>query len=291
MIVDFHVHIEQNKDKQFMSAEEIISAMDEANIAVSVLLGNDQSDAGDKPPWADSKTIGVAVNISDEFICNYCKKYPNRLIGFTSIHPNRYQPERKVERSIKEFGMKGLKLYPHSGFYPNDPRLFSVYEKCIKYDIPVMIHTGIKAVRWQSLKYNDPVYVDDIATKYPDLKIIMCHCGYPWIENFMAVVHSNPNTYVDITFMEYIESVYQVDGFTEACIKRLLKIIGSKRMVWGTEGPVMKLPLFGKHGKEHYEFSKEFLVNRFNFLSEDDKRNILGNTACKILKLKNLTDK
>jgi predicted TIM-barrel fold metal-dependent hydrolase len=230
--------------------------------------------------------MNVDVNLDDEIVASYCKQYPDRLIGFTSIHPDRYQPHRKLERAVREFGMKGVKLYPHSGFYPNDERLNLVFQKCIEFDIPVMVHTGIKAVSWQSLKFNRPMYVDDLATNFPELKIIMCHGGYPWEEEFIVVAYSNPNVWVDITFLDYIEKIYKKPGLVENTISRLIDLIGPKRILWGSEGPYMNLPLFGSHGPEYYAYSQNFLVKRFNFLSEEDKKNILGENARKLLKIK-----
>lgn len=32
-----------------------------------------------------------------------------------------------------------------------------------------MIITGVKAVRWQWMNYNGPIYVDDVATNFPGL--------------------------------------------------------------------------------------------------------------------------
>ncbi len=266
MIIDFHVHIEYKKDNKKYSAENIIKAMENSDIDISVILGNDQADAGYKQPWVDSSIMAVPVNCSDEEIAFYCSQYPDKLIGFTSIHPDRYQPHKKVERAVKEFGVKGLKIYPHSGFYPNDPRLNRVYQKCIDYDIPVMIHTGIKALSWQSLKYNNPLYVDDIATNFPDLKIVMCHGGYPWVEEFIVVAYSNSNIWVDLTAIDIFEKVYKVERLTENTIKRLNDLIGSEKLIWGSEGPYMSLPLLGSHGPEYYIKSQDFLVRRVDFL-------------------------
>jgi predicted TIM-barrel fold metal-dependent hydrolase len=285
MTIDFHVHIETKSNGIKYSAEEIVAAMDQADIDISVLLGNDQADAGTKPAWVSSSIMAVAVNCSDEEIYEYCSKYPNRFVGFTSVHPDRYKPELKVERAIKEYGMKGIKLYPHSGFYPNDYRLYGVYQKCIESDVPVMIHTGIKAVQWQSIKYNNPIFIDDVAVRFPELKIVMCHGGYPWVEEFMTVVHTNPNTWVDLSFLDYIEKMYCKPGLVETTLKRLIKLVGIERIVWGSEGPFLDLPLFGKHGVEYYKKSQDILVNNHDFISENDKNKILGGNAAKILKL------
>ncbi|MHB8279764.1 MAG: hypothetical protein ACYDIA_19230, partial [Candidatus Humimicrobiaceae bacterium] len=103
MIIDFHVHLEYKDQNTKYSADDIVDAMENSGIDISVILGNDQADAGYKQPWVDSSIMAVPVNCSDEEIAFYCSQHPDRLIGFTSINPDRYQPHKKVERSIKEF--------------------------------------------------------------------------------------------------------------------------------------------------------------------------------------------
>jgi predicted TIM-barrel fold metal-dependent hydrolase len=285
MIVDFHAHLEYKSPGELYSPEEFIEAMDRGGIDVTCLYGNDQGDPGSCPPWRDERFMVVPTNLDDEALAVYCSKFPNRLIGFTSINPTRYKPERKVERAIKEFGMKGVKLYPHSGFYPNDPQLLRTYELCSDLGIPVIIHTGPKAVRWQWMKYNRPIYVDDIATNFPDLKIVMCHGGYPWTEEFIAVVYTNHNIWVDLTFMERIEETFLLPGWVENTVRRLYELVGAQRLLWGSEGPYMNLPLYGQQDPTYYQISQHKLVRRFDFLSEADKADILGNNAARLLGL------
>jgi len=285
MIIDFHAHVDFKTPKELYSPDEFIAGMDQGGIDITCLYGNDQADAGSCPAWRDERFMAVPTNFSDEELAAFCARFPKRLIGFTSINPDRYQPERKVERAIKEYGMKAVKIYPHSGFYPNDPRLTRTYELCSKLGIPVVIHTGPKAVRWQWMKYNQPIYVDDVATNFPDLKIVMCHGGYPWTEEFLSVVYANPNIWVDLTFMDYIERAFCVPNFVENTVRRLVELIGPQRLLWGSEGPYMNLPLFGRHDPDYYRRSQDYLVRRFNFLSENDKADILGYNAKRLLGL------
>ncbi len=281
MIIDFHAHPEFKTLQEIYPAEEFVAGMDQGGIDVSCVFGNDQGDPGSSPAWRDKRNMAVPTNFSDEELAAYCGHFPKRLIGFTSIHPDRYQPERKVERAIKEFGMKAVKIYPHAGFYPNDPRLTRTYELCSALGVPVVFHTGPKAVRWQWMKYDQPIYVDDVATNFPDLKIVMCHGGYPWVEEFLAVVYTNPNIWVDLTFMERIEETFMVPNLVENTVRRLVKLIGTKRLLWGSEGPYMNLPLYGQHDPGYYRVSQDKLVRRFDFLSAEDQADILGqNAAC-----------
>ncbi len=285
MIIDFHAHPEYKTSGALYSPTEFVAGMDQGGIDITCLFGNDQADAGMCPPWRDPNVMAVPTNWDDEQVAGFCGHYPERLIGFSSISPFRYHPERKVERAIVEFGLKGVKLYPHSGFYPNDSRLDRVYTLCARLGIPVIIHTGPKAVRWQWLKFNDPTYVDDVATNFPDLKIVMSHGGYPWVEQFMVVAYSNPNVWVDLTFMDYIERKFKVPQLVENTVRRLVNLIGPRRLLWGAEGPHMDLPLFGKHDPSYYAVSQHYLVKRFDFLSNDDKADILGRNAARLIGL------
>jgi predicted TIM-barrel fold metal-dependent hydrolase len=287
MIVDCHVHLEYRDGRcsEKFNAKELVEAMDSGGIDISVILGNDQGDAGSHPPWADQRLQRCAVQCPDEEVASYCAQYPDRLVGFTSVHPSRYQVWNKVERAITEFGMRGLKLYPHSGFYPDDERLDPVYRTCERHGVPVMIHTGIKAVAWQSIKFNNPIHVDEVAVRHPGLKIIMCHGGYPWVEEFVTVAYSNPNILVDLTFMDYIERVFRRPGLVEDTVRRLYELIGPSRLMWGSEGPFMSLPLFGDHRPDYSVRSQHSLVRRFDFLNAHDKEKILGGNAAELLAL------
>jgi predicted TIM-barrel fold metal-dependent hydrolase len=285
MIIDFHAHPDFKAPGELYSPAEFVAGMDQGGIDITCLYGNDQADPGSCPPWRDERFMAVPTNYSDEELYAFCKQYPDRLIGFTSVNPDRYQPERKVERAIKEFGMKAVKLYPHSGFYPNDQRLTRTYDLCSRLGIPVIIHTGMKAVRWQWMKYNQPIFIDDIATNFPDLNIVMCHGGYPWTEEFITVAYTNPNIWVDLTFMERIEEAFVLPGLAESTIRRLVKLIGAQRLLWGSEGPYMTLPLYGSHEPSNYQVSQYKLVKRFDFLSEQEKADILGNNAARLLRL------
>ena len=301
MAIDFHVHLEYKSAGERYSPQEYVRAMDSAGVDKSVMLGVDQVEYGRgvANPWASllkgpttkkgwlpvKRELPVIINWDDEDVSGFCKTEPNRFIGFASIHPDRYRPDLKVQWAVEKLGLKGVKIYPHSGFYPNDPRLDRVYQKCVDLHVPVMIHTGIKALRTQQIKYNNPVYVDDVATNFPDLDVVMCHGGFPWSDEFLVVAYSNPNIWVDITFLNYIEKFMKRKGLAENTVRQLVDLVGADRLLWGSEGPYMFLPLFCVHGSEEYAGSMDFLVKRFDFLSEREKSDILGGNAKRLLRL------
>jgi predicted TIM-barrel fold metal-dependent hydrolase len=299
MRIDFHCHVDVKPDGSLVTPEEFVAAMDGAAIDKAVVLAVDHGDRGYARPWVRGvrgplqghgwlpvrELFPGPSNLEDEAVAAFCDAAPGRLIGFASVHPDRVRPDLKVRRAVQDLGLRGVKLYPHAGFYPNDPRLDRVYEACVDLDVPVTIHCGIKAVRWQHLKYNDPTYVDDVATNFPDLQVVMLHGGYPWVEQFLVVAYSNPNVWVDLTFLDRVERVFHQTGLAEYTVRQLTKLVGSERILWGTEGPYFSLPMFGSQTPADYAASMHTLVNRFEFLSHTDKENILGRNAARLLKL------
>ncbi len=49
------------------------------------------------------------------------------------------------------------------------------------------------------LKYSNPLYLDDVAVDFPDMKIIMAHPSFPWQEEALAVAQHKPNVYIDLS--------------------------------------------------------------------------------------------
>jgi predicted TIM-barrel fold metal-dependent hydrolase len=52
-----------------------------------------------------------------------------------------------------------------------------------------MIHCGDTFATNAKLKYAYPLNVDEVATDNPDLKIIICHLGNPWILDCQEVLY------------------------------------------------------------------------------------------------------
>ncbi|WP_164510876.1 amidohydrolase family protein [Nonlabens xiamenensis] len=77
-------------------------------------------------------------------LINLKENKKNQIHVFPGIDPRRLQEDKSfltylMDRfSSKKFS--GVKLYPALGFYPFDKRFKSLYEYCIRYDIPIMTH-------------------------------------------------------------------------------------------------------------------------------------------------------
>ena len=157
----------------------------------------------------DTETTTGESPDTNDYVAGIARKHPEQFIGFATVDPWRMEAGvRELERSVKELGLRGLKLHPiHQAFFPNDKRFYPLYEKCVELSVPVLIHTGFAAAgagmpggAGLKLKYSAPIPgIDDVAADFPDLTIIMAHPSWPWIEEQIAVALHKPNVYLDLS--------------------------------------------------------------------------------------------
>jgi uncharacterized protein len=63
----------------------------------------------------------------------------------------------------------------------------------------MLIHQGTTFARAGSLLQARPIVIDEIALRYPRLKIVIAHVGHPWFDEAIAVVRRHPYVYADIS--------------------------------------------------------------------------------------------
>jgi predicted TIM-barrel fold metal-dependent hydrolase len=130
------------------------------------------------------------------------------LIPFASIDPHKGKlGVREARKLIEEYGVRGFKFHPTmQGFYPNDRMAYPLYEAINDGGAIALFHTGQTGVgsgmpggMGMRLKYSNPMFMDDVAADFPDLKIILAHPSFPWQEEALSVATHKPNVYIDLS--------------------------------------------------------------------------------------------
>lgn len=157
----------------------------------------------------DAETTSGIPYVGNDWVASVAKKYSDRFIGFASVDPWKGAlAVNEIERSIKELGLRGLKMMPITqAFFPNDARFYPLWKKCSELNIPVLFHTGQTGVGagmpgggGLKLKYAQPIPgIDDMAADFPDLTIIMAHPAVPWQEEQLSVALHKSNVYIDLS--------------------------------------------------------------------------------------------
>lgn len=139
--------------------------------------------------------------ISNDSLAEITGKFPGQLIGFCRVDPtDPVQAAAEIRRCIPGLGMRGVTMTPFwARIRANDPALDPVYRACADLDVPVWIHTSLYWDRTIPLTFEHPLYLDEVAARYPSLRIIAGHGGWPWINEMVAVAWRQPNVYIDIS--------------------------------------------------------------------------------------------
>jgi predicted TIM-barrel fold metal-dependent hydrolase len=179
--------------------------------------------------YREQDIFGVIFGGDNDWTASVVNKYPEQFMGFVMVDPKTGPAAvQEVERGVKELGLRGLKVHPPGqAFFPNDPSIYPLWEKCSELGIPVLLHTGQTGVGARmpggggiKLKYGQPIpYIDDMAADFPDLKIIMAHPSVPWQEEQLSVLVHKPNVYMDLSgwspkyfrpiLVQYMNSIVQ----------------------------------------------------------------------------------
>jgi uncharacterized protein len=214
------------------------------------------------------EVIGFTPAVN-EFIANYVKENPKRLIPCGSVHPRHTTNVLADMEQIVRLGIKLIKIHPpHQLLYPNDyingvKELEIIYRAAEANGIPIMVHTGTSIFPGARNKYGDPMYVDDVAVDFPQLKILLAHGGRPlWMDTAFFLVRRHRNVYLDISGIPPKTLLKSFPRLEEIADKSL----------FGTDWPG---PGVADIGRNLAEF-------RGLALSENAKEQILGKTALEI---------
>jgi hypothetical protein len=211
-LIDFHVHpwtkefMEKNGpimkacsffkvdvSKLPASVDDLLEGMDEAGISRSVILGQD-THATKNPSFKN-------YTIRNDWLAEVAAKTGDRLVHFAGVDPNA-GPEavKELKRAFTKLGARGLKIHSSANsVFPNSSKMNAIYEFCQEKGLPVLFHTGTTGLGDCEIKYGKPEFLDDVCQRFPDLRVVMAHFGWPWSDVALAVALRNPNAYIDIS--------------------------------------------------------------------------------------------
>ena len=212
------------------------------------------------------------------------RKYADRIIAFAGVDPRRGNALEILKTGINDFGMKGIKLLPPTGFYPNDKQLcYPIYEFAGEHGLPVLVHTGTEAAPLYS-KYGHPIFMDEVAADFPDLKIILGHAGFCWWPEAVSIANCKSNIYLDIAGWQPRARLHPLEEFYKP-LRAMINNIGSHRILFGSDWPALKLMMNSQKWVDMLKNPSDEAKALGIAPDEKEAANILGHTATKLLQL------
>jgi predicted TIM-barrel fold metal-dependent hydrolase len=235
-----------------------------------------------------------------------------RMIAHCQVTPNATPADNSamMEKIYKEHGTKGWKSYPpaEGGWFLTDPNALMFIEKARELGEPLIcVHKGFPFPGW-SLQHADPgPDVGKVALMYPDVNFVIYHsaCAFDvaaegegyWnpgdpVDNLNGgtsrlakVVHenglTNKNVYAE---MGSVWNLMMNDPMlSQHYIGKMLKYVGTERLVWGTESIWLGAPQPQIQAFKMFKISDQ-IRDQYGYPDFTDlvKRQVFGLTSAKL---------
>ncbi|MEO8498906.1 MAG: amidohydrolase family protein, partial [Planctomycetota bacterium] len=207
MIIDVHSHTWQYPDHftdDFRSQARRARAGKEVDLTVRYDEYAATGAQADRTIVFGGKARLSGLWVDDRYVAEYVAAHSDKLIGFQSLDPTQDGWEREMHDGHQQLGLAGIKLLPmYAGFRPDDSRLDPLWSYARQHALPVLLHTGTTFVAQAPLECTLPRHLDPVATRFPEVKIIMAHLGHPYEPECIAVIRKHPNVYADVSALHY----------------------------------------------------------------------------------------
>jgi hypothetical protein len=227
---------------------------------------------GTKPEvlLAEMDAAGVAMgglcSTDLEWTARVVQRWPRRFFGIVSPDPTDIMAcVRTIERAVREYGFKAVKIEPFLWNRPPTDRLFyPVYAKCVELDVTFTTQIGHTGPLYPS-EVGRPIYLDRVALDFPELRIVGGHIGWPWTDEAIAVAWKHQNVWIDT-------SAHVPKHFPPAFV-HFMQTFGKEKCLFASDWPL--LPVARPLGE----------LGQYCPMPDDVRRKFLRDNAVRAFKL------
>ena len=209
---------------------------------------------------------------------------PSRIIPGTAFSAGITPGQRvALDELRKEFTTGGFKVMgeiglQYEGLSPSDMSVDQYFALAEELDIPVAIHMGtggsgranITVPKFRGSMGN-PLLLEDLLARHPKLCVQVMHAGYPMIEEMLTLLQANSHVYVDVAGLIWSYPIKEVNRY----IERLVEGGFEDRVMFGTDQLIWPKLMA-------YSIS---VIQNADYLTTEEKRDILYNNAARFLRL------
>jgi predicted TIM-barrel fold metal-dependent hydrolase len=206
MIVDCHTHVGEPShfSKDFIADARTASGDPKQKIAVNLAEHWKAMELTDRVIVLGFRAHHVGYVVPNEYVADYVKQHPEKLVGFCSVDPNDDDAVEQLEYSILKLGLRGLKLGPiYQNVHPSDEKIRRLFKRAEELEIPILIHQGTTFCCNVSLEFANPILLQPIALEFPRLRMVIAHLGHPWIAETIVLIRKHANLFADISALHY----------------------------------------------------------------------------------------
>ena len=157
----------------------------------------------------DLETTIETPPVTNEYVHAMWKRHPRRIIqAWGAVEPAKGEVAlAQVRRAATELGLLGFHFHPiMQHFAVSDRRYYPLFELINELKAAVMIDVGTTGMgagmpggHGALINHAHPSHIDQLAADFPQMKILMAHPGWPWVDETTAVALHKGNVYWEMS--------------------------------------------------------------------------------------------
>jgi uncharacterized protein len=188
----------------------------------------------------DCESAIGAKRVSNYEIAEIAAKNDDICMAFASIDPHKGKMGAREARDlIENYGVKGFKFHGiMQDIHPADRVGYPIYEVIAEHKLPAIFHTGhsgmgtgMRGGGGVRLKWGQPMLIDDVAVDFPDMKIILAHPSWPWVDESLSMALHKDNVFIDLSGWSPKYFAPQIIQYANGQLK--------KKMMFGSDFPLI----------------------------------------------------
>lgn len=206
------------------------AAMTKAGVDVGIVFGLSATRAGVRTP--------------NSYVAEFQRQLTTPTIAFTAIDPQDGDWREQLDEA-HELGFKGVKLYPVlSLFDPMADDFADFYRIVTERGMVLLWHMGATPSPQGRLSLSQPLVIEEVARRNPDMKQIMAHMGHPWQRDATVVLRKHANVFADVS----ASWARPMDGFLALVNAQEWGVVG--KLLFGSDYPLWE-PAFALEKFRH----------------------------------------
>jgi hypothetical protein len=169
----------------------------------------------------------------------------------------------------------------YAGVAADDPAYDVYFSLAVELDVPIGVHLGPGPMQVREreccpnyrVRAGDPLLLEEVLVRYPDLRIFVMHAGWPFLDNMIAILNTYKNVYVELSDLATEHRVSEYHRY----LKALVDAGFSDRIMFGSDPHENDITRIVTSAIDR--------LNAADFLTPDQKRDIFFNNAARFFRL------
>jgi hypothetical protein len=279
-VIDVHMHAPMSPGpvEQFAAGlESTLNAMDSLNVRFVMLTGVPDVLFA----WREDVEARVGVLPGLLFPCENGLAVMHGRPCFESGEdwPDLDSLRRDIEAG--RVGALGEITTQFLGLGPSDPALEPYFALADEYDLPIFIHMGpgtpgtaypgdfseLTPTNYRATAGN-PLLLEEALLKHPRVRVVVVHSGWPLADEMVFMLYQHPQVYAEVGLLQHTDWFPRTEYYS--FLRRLVEAGFARRILFGSDADLAQ-------GID--------AILEADFLTEQQKRDILCNNAARFLRL------